>query len=249
MSKFRAIIGTALGLLVAATGSISALAAPVADQTQNLSPVGSFGSMCIPPGMFPNMQLNKNGSTFTAGVSGRLAKIEFPVIWTQDTADLTVNVWADSNGLPSGQPLATEVIPAANLTPISTGGTLVVAFTTPATVTSGTPYIFTFGFESCSQTVQMSVDMVNPPSDKHRISFQTGQSWAPDASRGMNFTTYVDATSGSGSGTSGSTRGGVSDSLLASTGQGQSQAMDLFAALALISTGLTLMIIRKRRQS
>jgi hypothetical protein len=59
MSKFRAIFGAALGLFLAATGSIGALAAPVADQTQNLSPVGSFGSMCMPPGMFPNMQLNK----------------------------------------------------------------------------------------------------------------------------------------------------------------------------------------------
>lgn len=241
----------ALAIALSVVVPMSAQAAVQADQTQNLSVIGSFGPMCQPPGMmFPFGMLNKDGSTFTAGVTGDLTTIEFPVIWTQTTANLTVNIWADSGGLPTGSALATQVLTSADLTPVASGGMLEVNFTTPAAVTAGTPYIFTFGFDSCSQSAQMSVGMVNAPSDKHRIWYQTGQSWAPDASHGMNFTTFVDVpaqnNNSSSSPTPSSSSTSSASSTLADTGQNQGWLWSLAGFGALLIAAGAQVVARKR---
>lgn len=168
-------------------GALPAFAVPVVDQTQTVTAAGEAAVSCYEPG--PGVAVcQEQGSTFTAGISGRLTSIDVPTIRNVNPADLTVSIWiADAvTGLPTGSAIATQVIPAASLV---SGETVSVAFTPPATVVAGTDYVFILGFplSSASSGPGILVSLGVSPADKRLADFTD-----IDPVYGISFTTYVD---------------------------------------------------------
>ena len=168
-------------------GALPAFAVPVVDQTQTVTAGGETTVNCFEPD--PGVAVcQERGSTFTAGISGRLTSIDVPTIRNVNPADLTVSVWiADAvTGLPTGSAIATQVIPAASLV---SGETVSVAFSSPATVVAGTGYVFILGFPlaSASSGPGMLLSLGVSPADKRLAGFTS-----IDPQYGISFTTYVD---------------------------------------------------------
>jgi hypothetical protein len=137
------------------------------------------------------------GSSFTAGLSGSLTRIDIPVVlynYTAPATDARIRVWnVDGAGLPFGASIASQTIPVASLSALATGGTLSATFATPATVAAGTKYAFTLGFVTSpsSGTQQLGVDAVLAAADKRGVFFTNGTA-SIDSTYGLSFTTYVD---------------------------------------------------------
>jgi hypothetical protein len=168
-------------------GALPAFAVPVVDQTQTVTAGGEAAVNCYEPN--PGVPVcQAQGSTFTAGISGRLTSIDVPTIRNVNPSDLTVTVWnADTvTGFPAGSAIATQVIPAASLV---SGETVSVAFTSPATVVAGTDYVFILEFplSSASSGPGMLLSLGVSPADKRLASFTS-----IDPVYGISFTTYVD---------------------------------------------------------
>lgn len=236
---------TLCGLAVAGILSLipySASAAPVADQTQTLSFLGTTGPMCSTGMMASNSTV---GSVFTAGLTGALTSIAFPIQQTSTADNLLVSVYSLSGGLPAGQPLASQTIPSSSLLPLSQGGTLTVNFDTPASVVSGSEYAFTFKFPSCSSMAQLSVPEGIAPADKRLVFNQNNSAtWFKETTYGMNFTTYVDVPQAQGSPTPVQTSSPSSPPQeLAQTGNGFEQYFLLWSSLGIfvIASGLALL--------
>jgi hypothetical protein len=84
--------------------------------------------------------VNWGGQTFTAGLTGPLARADISVfcsVCTGTFPDLTLSLRATSGGLPAGPDLATTTLPGNNS---AASGFLTGTFATPATVTAGTTY-------------------------------------------------------------------------------------------------------------
>lgn len=168
-------------------GALPAFAVPRVDQTQTLTAAGVTSLGCYEP--VPGVAVCQElGSTFTAGISGRLTSIDVPTIRNLNPADLTVSVWnVDAvSGLPTGSAIATQVIPAASLV---SGETVSVAFTSPATVVAGRDYVFILEFplSSASTGAGMLLSLGVSPADKRAAGFTY-----IDPGYGISFTTYVD---------------------------------------------------------
>jgi hypothetical protein len=185
--KFAPLAALAITFALVCAGASPALAAPVVDQTQTLTAAGEAAVSCFID-MSSDPQCQELGSTFTAGISGRLTSIDVPTIRHTTPADLTVNVWnVDAvTGFPTGSAIATQVIPAASFV---SGGTISVTFSTPATVVAGTGYVFTLEFplSSASSSTGMLLALGFSPADKRLARFSS-----IDPDYGISFTTYVD---------------------------------------------------------
>jgi len=190
--KNSLLVGILLALGLAGVGVSPALAAPIVDQTQT----GLFGGEapvdCFFPAFSSEPQCSNWGSTFTAGLSGRLTSIEdIRYVRTRGvvTDDLTATLWnVDSTtGLPTGSAIATQVIRGSSL--VSGGGTISVVFSNPATVTAGTRYGFLLEFplSSASSSPRVDLAMSFSPADKRLLDRLNVYSLY-----GINFTTYVD---------------------------------------------------------
>jgi len=177
-------------------GVSPASAASVADQTQTAS---GGPTVFATWAMIPFVNQKDAGSSFTAGLSGALTKIEMPVVNYNSTTpklDAQVRVWAvDGSGLPTGTALATETITHATLLAVATGGTVSVTFTTPASVTAGTKYAFTLSFINGSAGIGTNSNVQfqtgTAPADKRAVYNISGV-YSVDTARGISFTTYVD---------------------------------------------------------
>jgi len=191
--KNSLLVGILLALGLAGVGVSPALAAPVVDQTQTGLSGGEAPISCFVLVNHPDdPQCSNWGSTFTAGLSGRLTSIEdIRYVRTQGviTDDLTATLWnVDSTtGLPTGSAIATQVIRGSSF--VSGGGTFSIVFSNPATVTAGTHYAFLLEFPLSSAPSGPRVDLAASfsPADKrllNRLSFLPPY--------GINFTTYVD---------------------------------------------------------
>jgi azurin len=185
--KFAPLAALAITFALVCAGASPAIAAPVVDQTQSVTAAGEAAVSCYVD-MSSNPQCQVQGSTFTAGMSGRLTSIDIPTIRHTTPADLTVNVWnVDAvTGFPTGSAIATQVIPAASLV---SGGTISVLFSSPATVVAGTGYVFTLEFplSSASSNAGMMLALGFSPPDKRVAGFAF-----IEPAYGISFTTYVD---------------------------------------------------------
>lgn len=247
MSLKKSFISAAVLVTVAffSVGVAPAQAAPVADQTQSgLTGTGANAVIMQDVGTGALIFTTEVGSSFTAGLTGQLTSIEvqtsgysggFPAHEAQ------AKVWSvDGSGLPTGAALATQTIPVASLVI----GTLTVDFTTPATVTAGTQYVFTIGFIETTGAFmsQISFDGGIAPAGKRVAGFAMGGIPFLDAQYGINFTTYVEE------GSSEEPPAGESGEELANTGASASAVVALapLGAMVLLAGAL---IVRRRRVS
>lgn len=244
-----------LAFALAVTGAFClfpavAHAAPVVDQTQTLNNVGTTGPLCSTGMMASNSIV---GSVFTAGLTGSLTSVSFPISQTSSTDNLQVSIYSLSAGLPSGQPLATQTISASTLVLLAQGGTLTVVFDTPASVVSGTGYAFTFGFPSCSSFSQLTIAEGVAPADKRLVFNQNNsQTWVKETTYGMNFSTYVEVPQVQSSPSPSSTQSSSQNSttqVLAQTGSETNYLVPLWFGLGLLlsSSGFVL-IARYQKQ-
>lgn len=184
-TKRRLLVSAVLAIGLVGAGATPSLAQSVVDQTQTVETAGSVNAWCRP---VPAPVCGEVGSTFTAGISGKLTSIDVPNGYATTTVDLTVTIWNVDPvyGLPTGTALATQVIPGESL---DSGGITSVTFDSPATVTAGTKYVFLLEFpiESASSWPNLSLNLGASPADK-RIAFRH----ALDFGLGINFTTYVE---------------------------------------------------------
>jgi hypothetical protein len=138
------------------------------------------------------------GSTFVAGLTGSLTRIDIPIaayVRTGPAIDARVRVWTvDGTGKPNFPLLATQVIPQATLV-AAIPGTLSTTFLAPATVTAGTTYAFTIGFVLGAGTLDSQLGLVYgpPATGKSLAKIDTGV-FSAVPTDGISFTTYVDAT-------------------------------------------------------
>jgi LPXTG-motif cell wall-anchored protein len=213
-------------------GALPAFAVPVVDQTQTVTAAGETSVSCYEPS--PGVPVCvEQGSTFTAGMSGRLTSIDVPTIRNVNPVDLTVSVWNANaaTGLPTGSAIATQEIPAASLV---SGETVSVAFTSPATVVAGTDYVFILGFplSSASTGPGMLLSLGVSPADKRLASFTS-----IDPEYGISFTTYVDDSP-------------VSDAPLPDTGSnGSVVGSSVGISVGLLVAGALVLVIARRRFS
>lgn len=224
-----------------------AQATPLIDQTQSLTSIGSGGPVCM------NGFMNINdlaGTTFTAGRTGALTSIDIPLLWTTTTEDMLVSVYSTVNGLPNGSAIASQIIPASSLVPFASGGTLSVNFTNPASLVSGTSYVFALGFPTCTQNAQASFSIVSSVPDRLFTWKQGSQAWSQDNIQGMNFTTYVEvAATPSPTPTPSSTVAATSSDsgVLASTGADSRWQIFSLGGFLFLAFGLGI-VLRTRRQ-
>lgn len=190
MRKLLASAVFATAVLSSVLLASSALATPASDQTQTVTNQGSTSAICSTGMMAINYAI---GSTFTAGVTGNLTSVDIPVMQNAGNADVTVSIYALSNGVPSGQALATETFLGSSLTSIANGGTFSAVFSSPAAVVSGNSYAFSFRFPSCASYAQMVVRVGSTPADKRLVYNQNSNpNWTVDNNYGIAFTTYVE---------------------------------------------------------
>jgi hypothetical protein len=134
-----------------------------------------------------------------AGLTGSLTRIDIPVtsyVHVGGLLDAQVRVWTVNQitGRLAFPILATQVIPQATLTALVSGGTLSTTFATPAPVTAGTKYAFTVGFvpDASMHISQLAIDTGTPDVDKTVVGIGGGL-FTADPTKGISFTTYVDA--------------------------------------------------------
>ena len=101
-------VAVLLGVLMQASTS-----AQVLDQSNQPDPATFVAGVQMTDNYFISV-----AQTFTVGVTGKLAKLEFPIYRTQGTQDFSVNIVATENGVPRSEAvaiLASAVIPSASV--------------------------------------------------------------------------------------------------------------------------------------
>jgi hypothetical protein len=137
--------------------------------------------------------LNWGGQTFTAGLTGPLARVDvslFCFTCTGTFPNLTLSLRATSGNLPTGPDLATTTLPGS-----SSGASSYVTgiFDTPATVTAGTVYALVVRpvAEPSAGTYAVTISSLNPYANGQRLSSgDSGSTWA-GASTDLGFKTFV----------------------------------------------------------
>lgn len=134
-------IVSALVLALMATGvvSVPASAAPAVDQVSPLAGVG--GSAWIGSN-YPTAQ------PFVPQVTGSLTSVSLPLarnVWGNSYTNFTVSVYATSEGLPTGQPLASVAFGQSDVNALTQDranppSTVNAVFSSPPNVTAGTVY-------------------------------------------------------------------------------------------------------------
>ena len=139
--------------------------------------------------------------TFTSGMTGGLYQVALAIGRTGSfvTASLIVEIRPVSGGVPSGPPLATATVPAANV-PVGQFGLafLAIHFASPAPVTAGVQYAIVVSSESCGFSNCYSA-APGPAGDSYAAgsglgSSNAGATWTPLSAFGSTdfaFQTYV----------------------------------------------------------
>lgn len=121
------------------------------------------------------------GQTFTAGVSGQLKSITLYLKeGAATTAGLAVEIKATSGGLPTGNALATQAVPDAdvpgNLQAVSA---VTVTFSTPATLSANTVYaILVSSTASGGEHYQLAYDASNNYASGTGLTATNGGTWS-----------------------------------------------------------------------
>ena len=241
--KKKSFLLALLGTILAAGltfGVSPAMAVPAVDQIQSGLTGSTAQSSASIDGAGAPLSFEETGNSFTAGVTGLLTSIVVPYSSYSsgfpafDAAALVYTV--DGSGLPLS-PVAFQLIPASSIS----GGLLTINFTTPATVTAGTRYVFIIAFDPSSAPGPTSNTLffrAGPaPADKRAV--YTGM-LTPyvDTTNGINFTTYVD----------GVPAPGPSDEKLADTGANESVTSIWFGVSAGLLAGGVLALVMVRRR-
>ena len=232
-----------LGSIVAAGltfGVSPVMAAPVVDQTQSGLTGSTAQASLTTDGAGVISFQEDTGNSFTAGLSGSLTSIVVPFGSYSSgfpAFDVQATVWnVNGFGLPTGAALATQTIPGSSITI----GPLTINFTAPATVTAGTRYVFLIGFinKSGPFSSTMGFSSGNAPADKHAVYAGTLSPYV-DATKGINFTTYVDAAPAPG---------GSGGEQLPNTGANESDTSIWFGVSgSLLATGAFVLVLVRRR--
>ena len=195
--KKKSFLLALLGSILAAGlafGVSPAMAVPAVDQTQSgLTGFGVQASLLTDGSSTVIFQEN-TGNSFTAGVSGPLTSIDVPFSSYSlgfPAFDVQATVWnVDGFGLPTGVALATQTIPGSSIS----GTKFTINFAAPATVTAGTRYVFLIGFINASGPFSSTLNFQagTAPSGKRAVYMGTLSPYV-DSTKGINFTTYVDA--------------------------------------------------------
>jgi hypothetical protein len=109
---------------------------------------------------------NWGGQTFTAGLTGPLARADVNVFCSGCTGtypNLTLSLRATSGNLPAGPDLATTTLPGNNS---GASGYLTGTFATPATVTAGTTYAL------------IVRPVANPSAGSYALTYSSGNAYA-----------------------------------------------------------------------
>lgn len=155
-------------------------------------------------GIAPNTTgVNSNqtiGQVFTAGRSGLLDRVSLDLRKTGTPGVLNVSLFEVTNGYPAGTALATQAVAAASVS--SSFSLVVVDFTSPATVVSGTQYAlvleaptstYTYGFMGMPASGgDFAWGAENNPLATGFAVFYVGSSWS-NSSGDFRFSTYVTA--------------------------------------------------------
>ncbi len=142
--------------LTSTPGAVILLNTPVLDQ-QNTSLSASGSGVDT---------VNWGGQTFTAGLTGPLARADVNVFCSNCSGtfpNLTLSLRATSGNLPAGPDLATATLPG---TSSGAAGYLTGTFATPATVTAGTTYALVVR------------PVANPSAGSYALTFSSGSPYA-----------------------------------------------------------------------
>jgi hypothetical protein len=146
--------------------------------------------------MFGNLYTQGLGSAFTAGVSGLLSSIEFPIMGTSAlSSGFTVTVWNvdEVSGLPTGLAIATQAVSLEALNPLRNGGNLNVVFDNPPTIVAAEKYAFLMDFPATCTGSYNQVTLALGISDPDKLYvYRQNNTFTLSASYGMSFTTYVE---------------------------------------------------------
>lgn len=137
---------------VAVTSLFSAIAAnAVGNLDQQFTSGGSYSSY----GALSSTILR--GQSFTAGSNGLLDRITIDMRKTGNPGVINGSLYLASNGVPSGSPLAVTTV---NETDVSSSSvtSVIFDFSSPATVTAGTSYVFVLAAPNA-----VSGGMMSPP--------------------------------------------------------------------------------------
>lgn len=240
MRSFRKVLTStvATALVLSACGvAIPANAAPMVDQTQTITDIGSTSAMCLDMIGIYTLGI---GSTFTAGVSGLLTSIEFPISYANSNRGASVNIWSvdDISGLPTGSPIASQAVSLATLSSLQNGGNLNVVFDTPITIVAAGKYAFTIDLAAdCTGGMnQVGFRMGLSDPDKRTV-YREYSDATVDPAYGISFTTFVENQSPPAS---------APDASLAATGAEVSWI--LLGSLSAIVTGAGFLALGRRQR-
>lgn len=228
----------------------SALAADVIDQQQDLAVIGTANSQCDSGGPMGPTNI-VNGSTFTAGVTGSLTRIEVPVSSISITDPVWLRVYNTSGQVPTGDPIASQEVSSILVDTNASGGSLIVDFAKPTYVVAGTKYAFALGFDSCSTgQAKLEIQMGIPEGGDTLVQYQSSNSsWVNDGYYGINYTTYVEtfpSFSPSPSPTATPLVPSNPDDTLADTGSNFDPTLWIIAGFIMLSAGFTFLTKAKR---
>jgi len=230
-------VATAL-ILSACTSAIPANAAPLVDQTQTITDTGSTSAMCLDMIGIYTLGI---GSTFTAGVSGLLTSIEFPISYANTNRGASVNIWnVDGiSGLPTGSPIAYQAVSLATLSTLQSGGNLNVVFDTPISIVAAGKYAFTIDLAAdCTGGMNQVGFRLGLSAPDKRTVFRQNSGTTLDPSYGISFTTFVENQSPPAS---------APDESLAATGVEVSWIM--LGSLTAIVTGAGFLALGRRKRT
>lgn len=159
MEKFKKSVSRSIFTLVcvtfvAVTSIFSASAAnAVGNLDQQFSSGGSYSSY---GGLYSTIL---RGQSFTAGSNGLLDRITIDMRKTGNPGVINGSLYLASNGVPSGSPLAVTTVNETDVSS-STVTSVVFDFSSPATVTAGTSYVFVLAAPNA-----VSGGMMSPPNN------------------------------------------------------------------------------------
>jgi hypothetical protein len=177
--------------LTTAPGDVTLLNAPNIDQQNTAGTTTGTGIIS---------NANWAAQTFTAGVTGQLVKVDFPLFCSSSPAgtpctlnpNLNVSIRATSGGLPTGANLASASI-AGNISGAT--ATFTATFASPLAITAGTQYALIVNTGSTGAATTGYFWIRSSPStyaNGQRVaSADSGVTWAADSTRDYNFHTYV----------------------------------------------------------
>jgi hypothetical protein len=183
--KAPLIFATSFALAISVLFTVPANAVPVIDQQSS----GSVNRVTS------STSTNQIGQSFTAGRTGALTRLDLSSVFTggSNIISLTVRIYATSSGLPIGSPIASEVIPQADVPVNGTGAQMTVTFTSPANVIAGQQYAFAL----VPQASLLQIELVDPATYAGGQTLDNGpSSWATvsgAANPDLVFATYVDS--------------------------------------------------------